>query len=111
MVGLGESSQVARESQSASCQGTVIVLDVRPEAAYRAGHIPGARSIPLVRLHANLKHLPADGEIVAYCRGPYCIYADEAVRELRRHGRRTRRLEDGYPEWAQAGLPVAQGPT
>ncbi|MEZ0067266.1 rhodanese-related sulfurtransferase [Streptacidiphilus sp. MAP12-20] len=89
--------------------GTVTVLDVRPAAEYRAGHIPSARSVPLSRLHAELAALPADGEIVAYCRGPYCIYADEAVRELRRHGRQASRLEDGFPEWAHADLPVAAG--
>ena len=90
-------------------EGTVTVLDARPEAEFRAGHIPTARSVPLGRLRAELADLPADGEIVAYCRGPYCVRADDAVRELQRHGRRARRLEDGFPEWMHAGLPVATG--
>jgi rhodanese-related sulfurtransferase/DNA-binding HxlR family transcriptional regulator len=87
--------------------GEVIVLDVRPAAEYRAGHILSARSIPIAALHDELDRLPSDQEIVAYCRGPYCVYADDAVRELRRHGRPARRLQDGYPEWAKAGLPIA----
>jgi rhodanese-related sulfurtransferase/DNA-binding HxlR family transcriptional regulator len=87
----------------------VIVLDVRPEAEFRAGHIEGARPIPPNELEQRLADLPDDGEIVAYCRGPYCVYADEAVRALAARGRRARRLEDGYPEWASAGLPVASG--
>ena len=85
--------------------GEVVALDVRPPAEYRAGHIAGARSIPISKLPAELDRLPA-AEIVAYCRGPYCIYADQAVRELRRRGFASRRLEDGFPEWAKAGLPV-----
>ena len=87
--------------------GEVIVLDVRPEAEHRAGHILGARSVPIGTLHAELDHLPSGQEVVAYCRGPYCVYADDAVRELRRRGITARRLEDGYPEWAKAGLPTA----
>ncbi|WP_412542973.1 metalloregulator ArsR/SmtB family transcription factor [Longispora sp. K20-0274] len=86
--------------------GEVVVLDVRPAAEYRAGHIAGARSVPLRNLHAELAQLPADQEFVAYCRGPYCVFADDAVRELARHGHTARRLEDGYPEWARAGLPT-----
>jgi rhodanese-related sulfurtransferase len=85
------------------------VLDVRPEAEFRAGHIKGARPIPPNELEQRLADLPDDGEIVAYCRGPYCVYADEAVHALAARGRRARRLEDGYPEWASAGLPVASG--
>jgi rhodanese-related sulfurtransferase/DNA-binding HxlR family transcriptional regulator len=88
----------------------ITVLDVRPEAEFRAGHIEGARPIPPGEVHKRLAELPDDGEIVAYCRGPYCIYADEAVRALTANGRRARRLEDGYPEWERAGLPVASGP-
>jgi rhodanese-related sulfurtransferase len=87
--------------------GEVVVLDVRPAAEYRAGHILGARSVPIAALHAELDRLPTDQEVVAYCRGPYCVYADDAVRELRRRGLPARRLEDGYPEWVDAGLPVA----
>jgi rhodanese-related sulfurtransferase/DNA-binding HxlR family transcriptional regulator len=87
--------------------GDVIVIDVRPEAEYRAGHIPGARSIPPRKLTRELAALPADVEVVAYCRGPYCVYADDAVRELRKRGYESRRLEDGFPEWRRAGLPTA----
>jgi rhodanese-related sulfurtransferase len=90
--------------------GSVLVLDVRPVAEYAAGHIAGARSVPVDELHRRLRSLPDDTEIVAYCRGPYCVYADEAVRELRQHGYRAARLEDGFPEWRRAGLPVASGP-
>ena len=89
--------------------GAVVVLDVRPTPEYAAGHIPGARSVPPDEVRRYLGDLPADTEIVAYCRGPYCVYADEAVRELSRHGFRARRLEDGFPEWRRAGLPVAVG--
>ena len=84
----------------------LIVLDVRPEAEFRAGHIAGAQSLPIGDLKRRLRELPADAEIVAYCRGPYCVYADEAVRTLHRRGRRALRLEDGFPEWARDGLPV-----
>lgn len=89
--------------------GDVVVLDVRPDAEYRAGHIPGARSVPPGELRRSLAALPKDTDVVAYCRGPYCVYADDAVRELDRRGYRARRLEDGYPEWKRAGLPVAAG--
>ena len=83
----------------------VIVVDVRPEAEYAAGHLPGAVWIPPDRLELA-DGLPADREVVAYCRGPYCVYADDVVRRLRRRGRRARRLEDGLPEWRHAGGPV-----
>lgn len=89
-------------------RGDVIVLDVRPAAEYAAGHLPGARSIPLDELTQRLRELPTDTELVAYCRGPYCVYADDAVRLLRRRGRRARRLVDGLPEWRRAGLPVVE---
>ena len=82
------------------------MIDVRPEPEYAAGHIAGARSIPIDELAANIKDLPAEVEIVAYCRGPYCVFADDAVRLLRRRGRPARRLEDGFPEWQRANLPV-----
>jgi rhodanese-related sulfurtransferase len=88
--------------------GDVVVLDVRPTAEYEAGHIPGARTVPVGELR-RLRSLSKDVEIVAYCRGPYCAYADEAVRQLRRRGLTARRLEDGFPEWKRAGLPVAAG--
>jgi rhodanese-related sulfurtransferase len=90
-------------------RGEVVVLDVRPEPEFRAGHIAGARSVPISELRRNLRALPKDAEVVAYCRGPYCVYADDAVRELKRRGYRAKRLEDGFPEWKQAGLPVAVG--
>jgi rhodanese-related sulfurtransferase len=89
--------------------GAVVVLDVRPPSEFGAGHIAGARSVPIGELRRHLKALPVDAEVVAYCRGPYCVYADDAVRELRRRGFNASRLEDGYPEWKRAGLPVAAG--
>lgn len=84
----------------------IVVIDVRPAAEYNSGHLPGARSIPLEELEKRLSELPRRREIVAYCRGPYCAFAPEAVRSLRRHGFRARRLIDGLPEWAAAGLRV-----
>lgn len=87
----------------------VIVLDVRPGSEYEAGHIAGARSVPVTELRRHLQVLPKDAEVVAYCRGPYCVYADEAVRLLHKRGFQARRLEDGFPEWKRAGLPVASG--
>jgi rhodanese-related sulfurtransferase len=90
-------------------RGEVLVLDVRPEAEYAAGHIAGARSVPIGELRRQLKALPKETDVVAYCRGPYCVYADDAVRELNRRGFQARRLIDGYPEWKRAGLPVAAG--
>lgn len=87
----------------------VVVLDVRPTAEFLAGHIAGARSLPITELRRRLSALPRDTEVVAYCRGPYCVYADDAVRTLQRRGYRARRLVDGFPEWKRAGLPVAAG--
>lgn len=84
--------------------GDVVVIDVRPRIEFAAGHIQGARSVPLDELEARLAELPDDAEVVAYCRGPYCVYAHEAVRRLRDAGRRALRLEDGWPEWRLAGL-------
>jgi len=84
----------------------VVVLDVRPAPEYRAGHIPGARSVPIIELEATLDTLPRDAQVVAYCRGPYCVYADDAVRELSQRGYTAARLEDGFPEWVKAGLPT-----
>jgi rhodanese-related sulfurtransferase len=89
--------------------GDLVVLDVRPVPEFEAGHIPGARSVPIGELRQHLRSLPKDVDVVAYCRGPYCVYADDAVRLLRRRGYRARRLEDGFPEWKRAGLPVAGG--
>ena len=85
--------------------GDVVVLDVRPEPEFRAGHIAGALSIPMAELTRRLRDVPKGQQVVAYCRGPYCVYADDAVRALRRRGYQASRLEDGYPEWAQAGYP------
>jgi rhodanese-related sulfurtransferase len=90
-------------------RGEVVLLDVRPEAEYEAGHIAGARSVPITELRRHLRALPKGADVVAYCRGPYCVYADDAVRELNRKGFRARRLIDGFPEWKRAGLPVAVG--
>jgi rhodanese-related sulfurtransferase/DNA-binding transcriptional ArsR family regulator len=87
----------------------VIILDARPANEYQAGHIAGAISIPIDELQHRLRSLPADKEYVAYCRGPYCVYADRAVAILLKHRRRARRLAVGFPEWRAAGLPIAQG--
>jgi rhodanese-related sulfurtransferase/DNA-binding transcriptional ArsR family regulator len=86
--------------------GRAVVLDVRPRAEYAAGHISGAQSVPLAELEGVVGQLPDDREIVAYCRGPYCVYADDAVRLLRQRGLDARRLDVGFPEWKRAGLPV-----
>ena len=84
----------------------VVLLDVRPQQEYSAGHIAGALSMPVSDLKSRLAELPADKEYVAYCRGPYCVYADEAVALLRANGRTAQRLSDGFPEWKLAGRPV-----
>ncbi|TDD16359.1 metalloregulator ArsR/SmtB family transcription factor [Kribbella turkmenica] len=86
--------------------GDVVVLDVRPAAEYDAGHLPGAISLPVAQLRDRLDDVRSGAEIVAYCRGPYCVYADDAVRLLTENGRTAYRLEDGFPEWSMAGLPV-----
>lgn len=90
-------------------RGDIVVLDVRPQAEFSAGHIVGATSVPITELRKHMKALPRDADVVAYCRGPYCVYADDAVRELNRRGHRAFRLVDGFPEWKRAGLPVAIG--
>ena len=84
----------------------VIVIDVRPTQEYRQGHIAGARSAPVDQIERLLAELPRDRDIIAYCRGPYCVLADEALAVLRRHGFRTLRLRDGFPEWHAAGYPI-----
>jgi rhodanese-related sulfurtransferase/DNA-binding transcriptional ArsR family regulator len=108
---LGERDGVEQVSAAELAQrlarGQVVVLDVRPEREYAAGHIAGARSAPVEELDSLAAQLPRRREIVAYCRGPYCVYADDAVRLLRARGLRARRLDVGYPEWRRAGLPVA----
>ncbi|MDR9439415.1 MAG: metalloregulator ArsR/SmtB family transcription factor [Halomonas sp.] len=87
--------------------GEVALLDVRPEEEYEAGHLPEAINIPLEQLEDMLGKLPQDREIVAYCRGPYCVLSHQAVKRLRQLGYRVRRFEEGYPEWKAAGLPIA----
>lgn len=94
--------ELARRMKS----GEIVLLDVRPEQEYVAGHIAGALSMPVADLKARLADLPRDQEYIAYCRGPYCVYADDAVVLLRASGRSARRLVDGYPEWWLAGRPV-----
>jgi len=89
--------------------GEAVLIDVRPREEFVAGHLPNARSIPLPELRKRLEELPRNQEIVAYCRGPYCLLASRALELLRAHGRRAGRLEDGFPEWRLAGLPIAVG--
>ncbi|HMG26845.1 MAG TPA: metalloregulator ArsR/SmtB family transcription factor [Acidimicrobiia bacterium] len=89
--------------------GEVTVIDVRPAPEYEAGHVQGARSVPIRDLERRLDGVAHGSQLVAYCRGPYCVFADDAVRLLRGHGFEARRLEDGFPEWKRAGLPVAVG--
>jgi rhodanese-related sulfurtransferase len=87
-------------------EGSVTLLDVRPALEYQQGHIPNARSIPVEELEQRLAELPRDREVVAYCRGPYCLFSDEAAQLLQVHGFRVRRFGAGYPEWRAAGLPI-----
>jgi len=91
-------------------RGEAIILDVRPVEEYAAGHIPGAVSMPLGDLKRRLRELPKRSEIVAYCRGPYCVFAIEAVKLLRARGFQARRLEDGIPDWRRRGFPVETSP-
>ena len=90
--------------------GAVTILDVRPEDEFVRGHLPGALNVPLAQLELRLEELPPDREVVAYCRGPWCVLSFEAVALLRRRGYLVRRLEDGFPEWKMAGLPVESAP-
>lgn len=107
---LGDRDEVeqltATELAERLARGSVVLLDVRPEPEYRAGHIAGARSAPIAALDELASTLPQRRQIVAYCRGPYCVYADDAVRLLRARGLEARRLDIGYPEWQRAGLPI-----
>jgi rhodanese-related sulfurtransferase len=95
-----------RELLERARKGIVTVLDVRPPEEYASGHVPGAVNVPLKELARRLQELPQGQEIVAYCRGPHCVLAFEAVAQLREKGYQARRLEDGFPEWREAGLPV-----
>ena len=88
-------------------EGSATVIDVRPREEYDAGHVPGALSLPVGELPRRLKELPKSRDVIAYCRGPYCVYALEAVTLLRKRGYRARRAESGVPDWRRAGLPVA----
>jgi rhodanese-related sulfurtransferase len=107
-----ELEPITREELMARAdEGGVVVLDVRPREEYDGGHIPGAISVPLGELEGRLEELPRSAEIVAYCRGPYCVLAPQALTLLRRKGYRARRLQDGLPEWRRAGLPVETGTT
>lgn len=98
----------ARELLARARKGLVTVLDVRPPEEFAAGHVPGAVNIPIDQLKRRLRELPKGREVVAYCRGPYCLMSFEAVQMLRRKGLQARRMENGMPEWRSAGLPVAQ---
>jgi rhodanese-related sulfurtransferase len=101
--------EVSREELVQRLADGVVLWDVRPQAEFAAGHVPGAVSVPPEKIEQRLRELPADAEVVAYCRGPYCVFADEAVRAASAAGWRARRLEGGFPEWRRAGLPVAVG--
>lgn len=102
----GVEQVTAAELEERLARGDVVVLDVRPEPEFRAGHIAGARSVPLSQIESLVANLPRRKEIVAYCRGPYCVYADDAVRLLQERGLKARRLDVGYPEWKRARRPV-----
>ncbi len=99
----------AAELRQRLVEGDVILLDVRPVEEYQASHLPGALSIPATDLEARLPELPREKEVVAYCRGPYCVFADEAVAILQSNGYQARRLEQGLPDWRALGLPVESG--
>jgi rhodanese-related sulfurtransferase len=98
-----------KELKERLAEGSVIVIDVRPYDEYLQGHIPAAKAIPLEELERRLQELPRDQEIVAYCRGPYCVFADEAVTLLQQHGFKALRLSEGLPDWQDEGLPVEVG--
>jgi rhodanese-related sulfurtransferase/predicted transcriptional regulator len=104
-LGEGVETIDAHELRARLLRGDAVLIDVRPEEEYAAGHIDGARSIPLDELERRLDELPEDREVIAYCRGPFCAYATEAVRALRRSGRKARRLREGWPEWRAEQIP------
>lgn len=112
---LGDRSELAAIGRDELAErlrvGNVVILDVRPAAEYAAGHLPGAVNVPPDEIAERLRTVPAEHEIVAYCRGPYCVYADDAVRVLTAAGRPAMRLVDGYPEWVAAGLPIVNAAT
>jgi len=99
----GDTEEIGREELTERLRrGDVVLIDVRPADEFEAGHIPGARSIPIGELEHRIDELPADTDVVAYCRGPFCAYASAAVRQLQARGRRAGRLKDGWPEWSLA---------
>lgn len=101
-------AETRRSLMNKARRGDVVVIDVRPTAEYETGHLPFARSLPLAELKQRLAELPIDRDIVAYCRGPFCMMSAEAVTLLRRHGFRAQKIADGIPEWQAAGLPLAE---
>lgn len=101
-------AETRRSLMNKAKRGEVVVIDVRPAAEYESGHLPFARSMPVAELRQRLKELPADKEIVAYCRGPFCMMSAEAVALLREHGFDARKIADGTSEWLAAGLPLAK---
>jgi len=104
----GDLEMVTREElRERLARGHVVLLDVRPALEYRHGHVRGARSMPIDELENRLSELDPEHLVIAYCRGPYCVYADEAVELLRRRGFTAARYDEGYPEWAAAGLPTS----
>ena len=101
-------TETRRSLMSKARRGEVVVIDVRPAAEYQQGHLPFARSMPLDEIRQRIKELPADKDIVAYCRGPFCMMSAEAVALLKAHGLRAQKIADGTPEWQAAGLPLAE---
>ena len=105
----GLEAMTADDLRRRLCHGGVTVLDVRPADEYQAAHIPGALSVPVADLRRRLRELQRRGQVVAYCRGPYCVFADEAVRLLQRHGFAATKLRGGLPEWRARGFPLEAG--
>lgn len=107
LQGEGVRELTLAELKASVDEGRVTLIDVRPRVEYDQGHIAGARSVPVDELPDRLDEIPADREVVAYCRGRYCVFAHEAVRLLQSHGIEARRLKEGYPDWSRAGYPVS----